>query len=122
MNILKSDLINNTLKDSIYKQFSTIDDLELCFLMGRLKSNYIMLNAVQARFNTIEKITDEIFDFLKDIIETIISDDSKLISQTNKIIDNPDVNIDADDRKNIKILINQYSEVIADIKIQFGFI
>lgn len=122
MNIFKSDLLNESIKDSIYSQFSSEPMIELSFLIGRIKSDYLIITAFQARVITFNNIDDNMLALLSDTVETILSDQGELISRINNIINDPDSPIDKDDINNIRELITQYSDIVAMLKVQYGLI
>lgn len=122
MNIFKSDLLNESIKDSIYSQFSSESMIELSFLIGRMKSDYLIITAFQARVITFNNIDDNMLALLSDTVETILSDQGELISRINNIINDPDSPIDKDDINNIRELITQYSDIVAMLKVQYGLI
>ena len=122
MNILESFLVSDNFRKSVTISFSDIDILELSFLMGRLKSDYIMLAMIQARFSDLDSINDETFEAIEDCIETIVNDEEVILNKVGKMINDDSIGIEENDRKNIKIMINQYSEIIDNIKMQFNFI
>lgn len=118
MNIIHSNLVPEDFESGLEKAVFDRPVNEVIYLMGRLASDLNTTVFLQARYNMDDElISRNTYNYLRDMLETILFDMTVIIERCNLLITSHSMNdLRPEDRERIKSSIKDFESIVNDQK------